>query len=204
VSAPGDGVAAALSALRRFAAPRRADAETCELCGAALAHAHEHLIDPPSRRLACACGACAVLFTGGAKWKRVRRHVERLDLALDDATWRALRIPIRLAFFTVTSEGVRAAYPSPAGATEAELPAGAWAALTAAHPALASLEPDVEALLVDRAPAGTRAFRISIDECYRLVGLLRMHWRGFGGGAEAWARLERFFAELQGGAPCPS
>ena len=35
-----------------------------------------------------------------------------------------------------------------------------------------------------------------IDACYRLVGLVRLHWRGFDGGSEAWAAIDTFFAEL--------
>ena len=64
--------------------------------------------------------------------------------------------------------------------------------------------PDVEALLVDRRPGSARGYRASIDECYRLVGLMRQHWRGFGGGAEAWRAIARFFDELDGGVACPS
>src|SRR5438270_1422605 len=114
----------ALSVLRRFARPRRSDVEQCDLCGVELGAAHDHLIDPASRRLQCACGACAILFSGSSKWKRVRRRVERCDgFQLDDAQWSALAIPIRLAFFTHSSATGRVAafYPSPAGATESQL-----------------------------------------------------------------------------------
>jgi hypothetical protein len=38
---------------------------------------------------------------------------------------------------------------------------------------------------------------VSIDHCYKLVGLLRTHWRGLSGGPEAWQMIERFFAELK-------
>ena len=41
-----------------------------------------------------------------------------------------------------------------------------------------------------------------IDACYRLVGLVRMHWRGFDGGSEAWAAIDTFFAELNERARC--
>ncbi|HZS40082.1 MAG TPA: DUF5947 family protein [Polyangia bacterium] len=197
----------ALSALRRFARPRPRDVEVCGLCGAAVPPAHEHLIDPAARQLECACGACAILFAGQAKWRRVRRRVERLHgFVLDDAQWNALAIPIRLAFFTHSSAAGRvvAFYPSPAGAAEAWLPPQAWAELVAANPVLASLEPDVEALLVDRARGAERHYRVSIDECYRVVGLIKLHWRGLGGGAEVWTHLDRFFAELDGGAACPT
>ena len=43
-----------------------------------------------------------------------------------------------------------ALYPSPAGATESELELAAWDALCAANPVLDRLEPDAEALIVNR------------------------------------------------------
>ena len=30
---------------------------------------------------------------------------------------------------------------------------------------------------------------VPIDECYRLVGLIRMHWRGLSGGTEVWKEI---------------
>ena len=36
-----------------------------------------------------------------------------------------------------------------------------------------------------------------IDACYELVGHVRLHWKGFDGGQEAWAAIEGFFARLQ-------
>ncbi len=45
---------------------------------------------------------------------------------------------------------MQAYYPSPMGATESLLRLEAWKELEAANPVLATLEPDVEALLVDR------------------------------------------------------
>ena len=44
----------ALASLRRFVRPRAAR-ERCELCGAALAAEHPHLVEPATRRLVCAC-----------------------------------------------------------------------------------------------------------------------------------------------------
>jgi hypothetical protein len=34
---------------------------------------------------------------------------------------------------------------------------------------------------------------VPIDACYELVGLVRMHWKGFDGGEEAWAAIGGFF-----------
>ena len=36
-----------------------------------------------------------------------------------------------------------------------------------------------------------------IDQCYRLVGLIRAHWRGLSGGTEVWREIAQFFDELK-------
>jgi hypothetical protein len=120
----------AFDALRRFTQPR-APLERCDLCGLAIAPEHDHLLEPAARRLVCACGACAVLFSGQAdtKYLRVPRRVRRLqEFRLTDAQWEDLRLPIDLAFFFhSTPHGkTMACYPSPAGATESLLDLGAW------------------------------------------------------------------------------
>jgi hypothetical protein len=84
----------------------------------------------------------------------------------------------------------------------------------AANPALGSLAPDVEALIVrvpDRDPGGAAAHLVPIDRCYELVGSLRAAWRGFDGGQEVHALVDAFFADLarrgspgDGGPRCPS
>jgi hypothetical protein len=58
--------------LRKFARPRL-PVERCELCSAALAHEHPHLLELASRQIVCACDACSTLFDGmtGARYKRV-------------------------------------------------------------------------------------------------------------------------------------
>ncbi len=65
----------------------------------------------------------------------------------------------------------------------------------------------MEALLVNRVGAARDHYRVGVDECYRLVGLLRTHWRGFSGGQAVWDEIGRFFAGLKraigpGGRPC--
>ena len=65
------------------------------------------------------------------------------------------------------------------------------------------MEPDVEALLVNRLGAA-RGYRsaeyyiLPMDECFRLVGLFRAHWRGLSGGTEVWREAARFFDEMRG------
>jgi hypothetical protein len=93
---------------------------------------------------------------------------------------------------------VVAFYPGPAGATESLVSLAAWNAIVSANPALAGLQPDIEALLVDRRGNARDSFLVSIDECYRLVGIIRTHWRGLSGGGQVQEELARFFAGLKG------
>ena len=37
-------------------------------------------------------------------------------------------------------------------------------------------------------------FLLPIDQCFKLVGLVRANWRGLSGGEELWQVLERYFA----------
>jgi hypothetical protein len=196
---------AIFSTLRKFAR-KRPDVETCELCGTALAAVHPHLIEPARHKLSCACDACAILFggQGGARYKRVSRRVLSLqNFRLDDGQWDALAIPIGLAFFFHSSplDKVVAFYPSPAGATESLLPLDTWSELVATNPVLERMEPDVEALLVNRigqlrGSAPPSYYLAPIDACYRLVGVIRANWRGFSGGTETWDEIGRFFTGL--------
>jgi hypothetical protein len=59
------------------------------------------------------------------------------------------------------------------------------------------MEADVEALLVNRVNNARDYFVAPIDQCYRLVGLIRTHWRGLSGGPAAWQQVGAFFEELK-------
>ena len=189
--------------LRRFA-KSRAPVERCDLCGLEIAPSHDHLIDPAERQLACACGACAVLFSGqaGTRYKRVPHEIVALDdLIITDAQWEALRLPIDLAFFYESTPQGRmvACYPSPAGATESLLELETWEEIRRQHSVLLDLLPDVQALLVNRVRRGSAVagcFLVPIDQCFRLVGIIRMHWKGFTGGTEVWKEIDGFFTDL--------
>lgn len=174
----------------------------CDLCGEPLEQSHRHLIDLSSRRILCGCRACSILFdhsaAGGGHYRLLpkRRHC-LTGFSLDDSTWTALGLPIELAFFFYSSPVGRvvAFYPGPMGAVESALELGAWQTLVAQNPVVAELEPDVEALLVKRSPT-SQYWIVPVDDCYRLVGLMRASWRGLSGGQEVWEQIERFFAEL--------
>jgi hypothetical protein len=174
----------------------------CELCAAPLDDEHEHLLEPATARLACACAPCLILFSGqtGARYRRVPKRIELLsDFQLGDEHWEALHLPINLAFFFFSSraERVVAIYPSPAGGTESLLALDSWQQLEAFNPVLRELEPDVEALLVNRVRTEREYYRAPIDVCYRLVGVIRANWRGLSGGALAWQEIGSFFADLK-------
>ena len=131
-----------LSALKRFARARP-QVERCELCSAVLAPEHQHLLDHSSRRVACACEACAILFCDqqNGKFLRVPRRVRQLhDFSFTDQQWEELMLPINLAFvLRDAARKLTVLYPSPAGAVESQLNASAWEERMAGHRALCSL-----------------------------------------------------------------
>jgi len=182
--------------------PKAAPGEVCEMCAEPLgdAHSHSHVVNLETRQIMCTCRACYLLFThqgaAGGRYRAVPdRYLHDQAFGLDEARWEALQIPVRVAFFFNNSDMDRvvAFYPSPAGATESLLPLEAWAEVVAANPVMTDLVPDVEALLVRRAGEGFECFLVPIDACYELVGLVRMHWKGFDGGEEAWEAIDGFF-----------
>jgi hypothetical protein len=204
------GFEQALGVLRQFRGARRPSAraaEHCELCSAELHPAHPHMVELTSRRLVCACDPCAMLFDGmeRSKYKRVPRHVKVFaGFQLSDAQWESLFIPINLAFFFRSSIEGRtiALYPSPAGAVESLLTLEAWNSIEKDNPQLCEMQSDVEALLVNRISrpekvAEAQYFIAPIDQCYKLVGLIRANWKGLSGGAEVWDEVDRFFAALR-------
>lgn len=192
--------------LRRFIR-ERPPAERCELCSVELSSEHQHLVEPLSRKLACACDACSILFSGqeGSRYRRVPRRILALtDFRMTDAQWDGLMVPINMAFFFFGSpqQKVVALYPSPAGPTESLLPLDSWRDIVQDNPILGGMEPDVEALLVSRVDrshgrSSAEYYLAPIDECYKLVGVIRAHWRGLSGGAEVWSEIARFFEILK-------
>lgn len=196
----------AFDVLRRFARKPEA-AERCELCSAALGSEHSHLVELSARRLLCACDACALLFDNRAnrKFKRVPRRVQLLQsFKITDAQWDDLLIPINMAFFFSSDieNKVSAFYPSPAGAVESLLSMEAWSEIVRENPVLSSMESEVEALLVNRVgyahgSSAAEYFIAPMDECYRLVGLIRSHWKGLSGGTEVWQEIGLFFTQLR-------
>lgn len=191
-----------LAALRRLAAVS-SEPERCELCAAAVPEQHQHLVDPESRRLLCACDACAILFdhSGRTRYRRIPRDIRTLpDFEIDGAVWNSLAIPIGLVFFfrSSVSHSILAVYPSPGGPTETTVEEELWKALASLNDAIASLSEDVEALLVNRIAGARDYFIVPIDECYKLTGVIRRHWSGIFGGDEVWEQIRAFFRGLKG------
>jgi Family of unknown function (DUF5947) len=181
--------------------------ETCELCGNPLEPEHRHVADLQAQSLLCACRACVVLLSrpgaGGGHYRLVpERRLLLEGFRLGEEQWASLGLPVELAFFFRSSAAGRvvALYPSPAGATESQLSLDAWDELERENPVLRGLEPDVEALLVDRTAGSPEHFLVPIDDCYSLVALIRTRWRGLAGGAEVKREVAAFFDRLRAGA----
>jgi hypothetical protein len=196
-----------VAGLRRFVRPPPppgpptgdGDGGHCELCPISLADDHKHLLDLDERRIVCVCPTCWSMRSGDARYRPTGSRTLWLEgFALPDDLWAAFQIPIGLAFFMRSSESGRVVglYPSPAGATECELDLEAWDELVAANPVLEDLDADAEALIVNRL-ADPHAHAIApLDDCYRLVGIIKATWEGISGGVEMEAAVARYFEGL--------
>ena len=156
----------------------------------------------------CTCRPCYLLFTAeGARTALPRGArpvpVLRRASSLGAGQWDELEIPVGLAFFFVNSVLGRtvAFYPGPAGATESELPLGAWDRIVDGQPGARLAGPRRRG--ADRPDAGPGRARAGAlpSSCRSTAAtswsaLLRTVWRGFDGGQEARALLDAFFADL--------
>jgi hypothetical protein len=204
----GGGSAPAVRRLRQlsqarapaaYSAPVEEVTDRCDLCGTVIDPEHRHLLHLVDRRILCSCEPCFALRAGDAELRPSGTRVLLLDdFALGDDLWAKFQIPIGLAFFMVRErgQGVLALYPSPAGATESELHLAAWDELAAANPVLTELEPEVEALIVDRMSEPHRHAVVPIDRCYELVGMIKSRWEGISGGRAIDDAVAEFFGSL--------
>jgi hypothetical protein len=166
----------ALERVVRRSARRGPAAERCDLCAREIGDRHRHVLDESREELLCACQACALLFDVPAK---------------------ELGVPVGLAFFIAKPDGrVIAHYPSPAGATQWDVDAQSWARVAESCPALRGMLPGVEALLVNFARGADEQWLVPVDDCHRLVAVVRREWKGLSGGSAVWPRIEEFFADL--------
>ena len=200
--------------------PQASAEEACEFCATPIPAEHGHVADLEQSMLMCACRACYLLFTnssagltradaGRGRYRSVPdRYLSDPARPLSVAEWDSLEVPVGLAFFLRSSEGMAGFYPSPAGATECRLDLQAWDRIAASHPMLTAAAPDVEAILIYRRDAredtlisrdtdGVEYFLVPIDACYELAGRMRMLWRGFDGGSEARQSITEFLTGVR-------
>jgi len=182
-------------------APEPASASaTCELCPIGIGENHRHLLHLVERRIVCVCETCWSTRSGDPEFRPPGSRTLLLeDFAMSDEVWSAFQIPIGLTFLlrSSVSGGVVALYPSPAGATESELELTAWDALCAANPILERLEPDAEALVVDRTSSTPLYAIVPVDQAYRLVGLVKERWEGITGGRGVQDAIAEYFDGLR-------
>jgi hypothetical protein len=189
--------------------PQASAEEACEFCATPIPAEHGHVADLDQSMLMCACRACYLLFTnssagltrpdaGRGRYRAVPdRYLSDPARPLSAAEWDSLEIPVGLAFFLRSSEGMAGFYPSPAGATECRLDLQAWDRIAASHPMLTAAAPDVEAVLISRGADGVEYFLVPIDACYELAGRMRLLWRGFDGGSEARQSITEFLTGVR-------
>lgn len=191
----------AFGALRRVIQRPEAEAaavgERCELCGLAVSTEHRHVLEERSGQPLCVCVACALLFEREAAAQGRYRLIPGTRVRLSELDLADVGVPVGLAFFVRQPGGtVLAHYPSPAGATQWEVDADAWAGLARECPQARDMLPGVQALLVNTAFGRHDHWLVPVDDCYRLVALIRRAWRGLSGGSEVWPAIDGFFADL--------
>lgn len=195
-----------LAGLVRLASERAAAmrVERCELCREPLGDDHRHVLDVLGRQPLCACRACAVLFdrdaAGGGHFRLIPDRRERVNAdSLDESAWEEIGVPVGLAFISRGGDGaMKVVYPGPAGTIESAIDDEVWERFAGGDVVIASMKRDVEGLLVRRLRGAREQWVVPIDDCYRLVALLRTHWRGFTGGDDVWVEVDDFFAGLEG------
>lgn len=202
-----DNSPAPLQALRRFTQkrePARLGVEHCELCNEVIPEDHRHLFNLENHTLVCACQACSLLFhedgAGNGMYKLIpRRYLSLPDFHMTDEQWDELMIPVNMVYMFRDSkeQGVRAFYPSPAGATESLLALENWEELVRNNSILHEMDQDVEALLINRIRDEHEYYIVPIDACYQLVGLIRLSWKGLSGGEETWKAIAIYFEDIR-------
>jgi hypothetical protein len=205
VSTPDRTQAQVVSALKRLQmrqmpeGPQPIEAD-CDLCGTSMPEEHRHLLHLDERRIVCVCESCWALRSGDAEYRPTgNRKLDLEEFELPDDLWARFGIPIGLAFFLRSGEGVVALYPSPAGPVESELDLSAWTELARLNPVLESLEPEAEALIVHKAGEPPRHAIVPTDEAYRLAGLITACGAGSSGGPGADRPVDGSFHHLRAG-----
>jgi hypothetical protein len=167
------------------------------MCAAAVGERHRHVLDDDRGELLCVCRACTLLFDRDAAGGGHYRLVPETRRRLPGVSPKDLGVPVGLAFFVRGVDGtVVAHYPSPAGATRWQVEPAVWQAAVRRCPELDRMAAGTQALLVNTARGRAEHWLVPIDDCYRLVAVIRQEWRGLSGGSRVWPAVDRFFEEL--------
>ena len=159
-SSPASG--ASCASRRRAGPPARRRAGRAASCARSRSPAeHKHLLDLEERRIVCVCPTCWSMRSGDARYRPTGSRtlwLEDFDAAPTSCGRRSRsRSASRSSCARARRANVVGLYPSPAGATECELDLDAWDRLVAANPVLEDLDPDAEALIVNRLADAARA-----------------------------------------------
>ncbi len=197
-----------ISKLRKISSPKpQAEVERCGFCGTVLSPDHRHLVDLPAMKFICSCEMCMIINGENGRFTPLpQRCVQLNNFNMSDALWSDFLIPVNMAFFVKSEikKGTVAYYPAPTGATESKLKMEAWNNLMEINPILTDMAPDLEALLVNRLGDEGQYYLVPIDSCYKLIGMIRMAWKGIFGGKEVNDIINQFFNDLkEKAARCP-
>ncbi|MGH9630909.1 MAG: DUF5947 family protein, partial [Bryobacteraceae bacterium] len=113
--------------------------ERCDLCAAALAMGHRHMVDCSSRRVLCVCDACKMMLGSrtDARFRQVPEKVRSAhEIQITDAMWTRFQIPVSFAFIYTAEDEVTAIYPSPAGSVFSRVDQECWVELVGQYPIL--------------------------------------------------------------------
>lgn len=158
---------------------------SCEICGGVIGSRHDHAADLTSRHLLCVCRACHLGLNQTGRYRSLPDRVERIaDSAEPPHWWIDLGLPVELVFFirSAATGATTAFYPGAAGVVESTL---------AIEELPVPVADDVEALLV-RSAGRFEAWRVPVDRCYELAGLIKHGTRG----TPVAARTGAFFDSL--------
>ena len=190
-----------ISKLRKIATPVPGlEEEKCNFCGRILSPDHRHLVDLSAMKFMCTCEMCMITQAESGTYQPLPQRYLQLDgFNMSDQLWSDFLIPVNMAFFIVSMarNGTVAYYPAPTGATESKLKMEPWDKLVELNPLLDNLAPDLEALFVNRLEDNGQYYIVPVDSCYKLIGMIRIAWKGIFGGREVNDIINRFFSELK-------
>ncbi len=189
-----------ISKLRKIANPLpEGEIEKCSFCGRVLPEDHRHLVDLSAMKFICTCEMCMITVAESGSYKPLpNRYLQLEGFNMPDELWSDFLIPVNMAFFVISTirDGTVAYYPAPTGATESKLKLEPWNELQKFNPVLNNLIPDLEALLVNRLEDYGQYYIVPIDSCYKLIGMIRIAWKGIFGGKDVDDVIRKFFNEL--------